>query len=93
MKANLKLCCREFAQLGELIVGGVAGTQETDAELAIVNLEMLATSLGIPKRLRELGVKEEQLRDLVPASRGNSMTGNPRDLSDDELLELLTTIW
>ena len=93
MKANLQLCCREFAQLGELIAGGAVGSQQIDADLAIVNLEMLATSLGIPKRLRDLGVTEDQLKDLVPASRGNSMSGNPRDLSDDELLDLLTTIW
>lgn len=93
MKANLQLCYREFAQLGEQIAGGAVGSQETDAELAIVNLEMLATSLGIPKRLREVGVTEGQLRDLVPASRGTSMSGNPRDLTDDELLELLTSLW
>ena len=93
MKANLQLCGREFAQLGELIAGGAVGSRELDADLAIVNLEMLATSLGIPKRLRDLGVTEDQLSALVPASRGNSMSGNPRDLTDDELLELLTTLW
>ncbi len=93
MKANLQVCCREFAQLGELIAGGAVGPQETDAELAIVNLEMLASALGIPKRLRELGVTEDQLPALVTASRGNSMSGNPRDLSDEELLELLTAMW
>ncbi|QDT55397.1 NAD-dependent methanol dehydrogenase [Caulifigura coniformis] len=93
MKANLQLCYRDFAQIGELIAGGAVGSDEMDADLAIVNLEMLATSLGIPKRLRELGVREDQLAPLVAASRGNSMSGNPRDLSDNELLEVLTTIW
>jgi alcohol dehydrogenase class IV len=93
MKVNLQLCYRDYAQLGELMAGGAVGSQETDAELAIVNLEMLATSLGIPKRLRDLGVLEDQLPALVPASRGNSMSGNPRDLSDDELLDVLKSAW
>jgi len=93
MKANLQLCFRDYARIGELIAGGAVGPDEMDADLAIVNLEMLATSLGIPKRLRDLGVQEDQLGPLVAASRGNSMTGNPRDLADNELLEILTTIW
>lgn len=93
MKANLALRSREFAQLGELIAGGAVGSQETDAELAIVNLEMLTRSLGIPMRLRELGVRQEQLVELVPSSRGNSLSGNPRDFTDAELLDLLTGIW
>jgi alcohol dehydrogenase class IV len=93
MKANLQLCYRDYAQLGELMAGGAVGSLEMDADLAILNLEMLATALGIPKRLRDLGVREDQLPELVPASRGNSMTGNPRDLSDAELLDLLTTVW
>lgn len=93
MKANLQLCYRDYAQLGELMAGGAVGSLEMDADLAIVNIEMLATALGIPKRLRDIGVREEQLPALVPASRGNSMNGNPRDLSDQELLDLLTTAW
>jgi len=93
MKANLQLCFHDFSQLGEIIAGGAVGTPEMDADLAIVNLEMLATELGIPKRLRDLGVQEEQLPAIVAASRGNSMSGNPREITDEELLEMLTTIW
>jgi alcohol dehydrogenase class IV len=93
MKANLSIRGREFARLGELIAGGGMGSPEADADLAIVNVEMLAMSLGIPGRLRDLGVREEQLADLVPASRGNSLSGNPRDFTDQELLELLTAAW
>jgi alcohol dehydrogenase class IV len=93
MKANLQLCYRDFAPLGEQMAGGAMGSPETDAELAIVHMEMLATRLGIPKRLRELGVTESQIPALVESSRGNSMSGNPRELADAELHDILTTIF
>ncbi len=93
MKANLAVCSREFAQIGAMLAGGSVGTVETDAELAIVNLELLASRLAIPSRLRDLGVREDQIAALVPSSRGNSMSGNPRDLPDRELEELLRANW
>jgi hypothetical protein len=36
-----------------------------------------------------LGVTAAQLPALVIDSRGNSMSGNPRELSDEELLQIL----
>jgi alcohol dehydrogenase class IV len=45
--------------------------------------------LAIPRRLGELGVRREQVPALVRASRGNSLSGNPRELSDEELHQLL----
>jgi alcohol dehydrogenase class IV len=46
-----------------------------------------------PLRLRDLGVEKSQLPALVPASRGNSMNGNPRSLSDSELSDILEALW
>ena len=48
-------------------------------------IRVLNDRLGIPKRLSELGVLCEQLPALVKSSRGNSMDGNPRDVSDEEI--------
>lgn len=48
-----------------------------------------AERIGIPARLSELGVTAEQLPAIVNSSRGNSMSGNPREFSDDELHRLL----
>ena len=39
--------------------------------------------------LEDVGVKPEQISTLVKSSRGNSMSGNPVQLSDEELTEIL----
>lgn len=56
-------------------------------------VDRLTDRLRIPRRLRDLGVQHEQLTAIVAGSRGNSMSGNPRDLSDEELFQLLEAHW
>jgi alcohol dehydrogenase class IV len=52
-------------------------------------IDTLLIELKIPSRLSEVGVKREQIPAIVRDSRGNSMSGNPRDLSDEELTRIL----
>ncbi len=56
-------------------------------------IRILNERLGIPPRLSALGVTREQLPAIAKSSRGNSMDGNPRDVSDDELLATLERVW
>ena len=56
-------------------------------------IHTLNQRLGIPQRLSDLGVTREQLPALAKGSRGNSMDGNPCDVSDDELLAILERVW
>lgn len=58
-----------------------------------VVIRTLNERLGVPQRLSELGVTREQLPALTKSSRGNSMDGNPRDVSDEELLAMLEQVW
>jgi alcohol dehydrogenase class IV len=70
----------------------VSSTQPTDAgciELVIELIDALTARLHIPQKLSALGVDEGLIPQLVPASRGNSMDGNSRTLSDSELDVLL----
>ena len=64
-----------------------------DAEVGIEAIEKLCRDLKIPTRLRDLNVTQAQLPELVAGSRGNSMSGNPRDLTDAELLQILEAHW
>jgi len=52
-------------------------------------IETLLVELKIPRRLSKLGVRSDQIPAIVRDSRGNSMNGNPRALSDDELTRIL----
>jgi alcohol dehydrogenase class IV len=59
------------------------------ADAFVSCIDELARSISIPVRLRDLGVRREQIPALVAGSRGNSMGGNPREISDAELAALL----
>ncbi len=55
----------------------------------VEKIEHVLLELKIPRRLSEIGVKREQIPLLVRDARGNSMSGNPRELSDEELTKIL----
>lgn len=63
------------------------------ADHFIDRIEALCATVKIPRQLREIGVQQEQIPGLVKGSRGNSMSGNPRDVSDEELQALLEQLW
>ncbi len=63
------------------------------ADALVERIGELCRALEVPSRLRELGVHREQLPEIARDSRGNSMDGNPRTLSDEELLQLLEELW
>jgi alcohol dehydrogenase class IV len=59
------------------------------AQMLVDHIDALCLDLSVPARLSQVGVKPAQLDDLVRGSRGNSMNGNPRQLSDEELRKVL----
>jgi alcohol dehydrogenase class IV len=59
------------------------------ADALVARIEQICRRLGIPERLSQLGVTRAQIPQLVRDSRGNSMDGNPRELNDDELTQIL----
>lgn len=83
LRTNLPACQPELAELADFTLG------EPSAEALVTHIEGLCRELGVPRRLRELGVRDDQLDALVADSRGNSMSGNPAELSDDRLHRLL----
>lgn len=84
---------RQFSNLAIAILDGRELKSEAENPTAIAAaidcIARLIDQLGIPRRLSEIGVAREQIPVLVRDSRGNSMSGNPRDLSDDELTRIL----
>jgi alcohol dehydrogenase class IV len=93
MRINAEACPEPFARIGELITKRTFRSNAETATAAVQSVEELATRVGIPLRLRDLGVTREQIPDLVPSSRGNSMSGNPVEVSDEQLRILLESLW
>ncbi len=58
-------------------------------DLLIEKIDVICRRVGVPPRLADLGVLHDQIPALVKSSRGQSMSGNPRDVSDAELTQLL----
>ena len=70
-----------------------AGIDPIAANAFVDRIETLCETLAIPKRLRDIGVHRDQLPLLVSGSRGNSMSGNPREIRDDKLADILHEMW
>ena len=93
---NREVALSDLAELGRRSANWLRGepdlpsydvnsTSDVAARHFLAVIRVLNDKLGVPPRLSELGVRREQLAALVKGSRGNSMDGNPRDVSDDEL--------
>ena len=92
LRVNQNVRERELAQLERLF----DQRQLSDREMAagfVRRIDELCHEIGIPRRLRNLGVAADQIPSLVSGSRGNSMSGNPREVSDGELRQILNELW
>ena len=87
LRWNYEANAARQAYAGEVI--GVAGDKLADAVLA------LATRLGLPTRLRDVGIRREQLDDIAAKSlRDPPMKTNPRPVTTAaEVMEVLETAW
>jgi alcohol dehydrogenase class IV len=80
----------ELARLSVLLFGpSHPDTPAAAVDWLIAAIEDLCARVGVPRRLRDVGVQPDQIPALVRDSRGSSMSGNPRELSDVELTEIL----
>ncbi len=93
LRTNQTASRKQQVILGKLFAKNPHLSKEDAIAASISHVEALCDDLSIPKRLRDLGVRKEQLNDIVVGSRGNSMNGNPRVLTDEELYSILEEHW
>jgi lactaldehyde reductase len=77
---------------------GVSGvdtmSQEEYRQAAVDAVKQLSADVGIPKTLREIGVKEEDLPALAESAFADACApGNPKDASVADILELYKSIY
>jgi alcohol dehydrogenase class IV len=92
MRFNLPARLLQFARIAELLGEDVSGLlEEAAAERAITAVENLRDAIGIPKRLRDIGVKEEQLRPFAEKAAGirRILRVNPRATTVEDLEGIL----
>jgi alcohol dehydrogenase class IV len=85
MRFNLPARQRECAEIARLL------GEEPVAERAITAVEKLRADIGIPPRLRDINVREDQLRGFAEKAFGikRILRVNPRAVTVDDLHEIL----
>jgi alcohol dehydrogenase class IV len=92
MRFNLPARRRELAAVARLLGEDVAGLDEqAAAERAVTAVERLRQDVGVPGRLRDLGVTEAQLRPFAEKAFGiqRILRVNPRPVTADDLEGIL----
>jgi alcohol dehydrogenase class IV len=93
LRVNRQVCLAELARLWRLLAATDAMLSDDEAaDRLIRRIEALCDRVGVPRRLSQVGATAGQIPAIVRSSRGASMSGNPRDLSDDELTAILEEI-
>jgi alcohol dehydrogenase class IV len=89
MRFNLPGREQEFASIAKLL-----GERE-EPEAAIRAVEKLRSAIGIPKRIRDLGVTENQLRPFAEKAAGirRILRVNPRVVSEEEVEGIYRAAW
>ncbi len=92
MRFNLSARQERFAVIARLLGEKVDGLSEVEAaESAVTAVERLRAAIGIPNRLRELGVTKDQLRSFAEKAFGikRILRVNPRAMTVEDLEGIL----
>ena len=93
LRTNREVCAERYAVLSRLLFGFDRTVSDAlAAERLLDRIEQLCNSFGLPRRLSDCGVQVEQIPAIARDSQGNSMSGNPKELSESELETILRTM-
>jgi alcohol dehydrogenase len=96
MRFHLEVRAAEFARIAELLGENISGLSEAAAaERAVVAVDRLRDKIGIPARLRDLGVKKEMLPAFADkaASIRRILRVNPREATPADVLRIYQEAW
>lgn len=87
---NLIACPERFADIAEAMGENISGLSVRDAaDLAIASIKKLSSDVGIPAGLKQLGVKEEDLKIMAENAMKDACAGtNPRVLKLEEVINI-----
>ena len=86
----------KFAKIAEAMGECVQGLCPREAAFKAVDaVRKLSQDVGIPQRMRDVGVPEEAIEAFVPGAMATTrlMDNNPRKLTEKEVLEIYRKAW
>lgn len=83
MKFNAPAACKHYAELCDVVLPGTTGSDETKAASLIAHIESLVEATGIPRTLREVGVKDTDLDRMASDAmlQTRLLVNNPREVT------------
>jgi alcohol dehydrogenase len=88
MRFNMSARIPEFGRIARFLGENVHGLDEQEAaERAVTSVDKLRADIGVPGRLRDLGVKQEQLRGFAERAFAirRVLRVNPREMTAEDL--------
>jgi alcohol dehydrogenase class IV len=92
LRVNADVCLERYGKLGRLVTGNALLADEQATERLIAKIVELCEMLDLPKTLHQIGVKDEMIPALARDSKGSSMSGNPKELSESDVENILRSI-
>jgi len=94
LRTNANVCADRYATLARLLFRlDEAVSDDTATERLIHRIEQLCQSFSLPMRLSDYGINETLIPAIARDSRGNSMSGNPKELSESDIQNVLREIF
>ena len=91
MEYNLEYCPAEYADVAKAMGVDTAGLSQIDAaRKAIDAIWQLTKDLGLPQRLRDVGVREDDLDTIADFTlMDGTIVTNPREVDPDEIAKVV----
>ena len=94
LRTNAEVCVERYAKLSHLLFGfDKTISDETATERLIDRIEQLCRNFSLPMRLSDCGIDPALIPAIARDSKGNSMSGNPKDLNESDIAEILRSIY
>ena len=90
MEYNLPVVTKKLAKIAQSLGEDISLLSEIEAaQRAIGRIKGILSKAGIKSNLSEWEIKEEDFSQLIKGAKGGSLNNNPRNTSDEDLIELL----
>jgi alcohol dehydrogenase class IV len=90
VRFNVPAAAPLYAQLCDLLLPGTVGAERQKADALAAYLDSLAGDLGLPTRLRDVGIREADIGMLAADAMKQTrlLINNPRDVSEQDAAQL-----
>ena len=97
MEFNLMTNLPKYARLAEIMGESTVGLSMREAALKSIDaVRNLSQDLGLPQRLRDIGIKKEQIADITRnlfMHYESRLRSNPRRLSQEDAARIYEAAW